>query len=593
MQRIRIVFVVLAVVLVVTLGLLVSQALVSVETERDLRHRLVAERAFDEMERELNAFLRREEERPFEHYRDLYLPESGGTATRSPLADPPQEDFIVGYFQMDPDGSLSSPAQSQNEKLQALMGRQWDNAAFRESPVTHPTQSPGTTVILSEKKKKQVDFDDYSPQTALSQLNRAAAEREQQQQATKQSMLSKVYDFTGRRAREAASAQPAAKDAFDPNLDEEVMEAVNVDLEPMVGRLADSDHLLIYRTVLIDQNAYRQGLVLHIPRLVEWLSAQVLVAGGLSAHAQVIWVEEAGSLAESPGQYLFRHRFAEPFAQVTGVLTLDPLPDDGGARYIYLLSALLALVATLGLIAVYRMVAVTVGFANRRYNFVSAVTHELKTPLTAIRMYGEMLRDGVVASKEKRQHYYRVITAETERLTRLVNNVLELARLERKDRSLSLVVGDIEPVLEEVVAILEPHAQQEAFRLRVEVEESLPPVRFDRDALTQVLFNLVDNAIKYSRQAEKKEILLSCRRHETGVVLAIADYGPGVPPRHLRRIFEPFYRGEDELTRTSKGTGIGLALVRGLVERMGGSVSGHNREAGGFVVSVSLRSATA
>jgi signal transduction histidine kinase len=238
------------------------------------------------------------------------------------------------------------------------------------------------------------------------------------------------------------------------------------------------------------------------------------------------------------------------------------------------------------------MVAVTVGFANRRYNFVSAVTHELKTPLTAIRMYGEMLRDGLVASKEKRQQYYGVITAETERLTRLVNNVLELARLERKDRSLSLVVGDIGPVLEEVVAILQPHAQQEAFCLRIEVEESLPPVRFDRDALTQVLFNLVDNAIKYSRRAEKKEILLSCRRHETGVVLAVADHGPGVAPRHLKRVFEPFYRGEDELTRTSKGTGIGLALVRGLVERMGGAVSGHNREAGGFEVSVSLRSAT-
>lgn len=591
MQRIRIVFVVLAVVLAVTLGLLVSQALNSVATERDLQHQLVAERAFDEMERELNAFLRREEERPFEHYRDLYVSQNGGADTRSPLADPPQENFIVGYFQMEPDGSLSSPAPSQDKKLQALMGRQWDNATYRDDSAAPPVQSPGTTVVLGEQKKKEaVSFGDYTPQSALSQLNRAAAEREQQQQETKQSMLSKVYDFTGRRAGQAAPA--ADKDAFEQGLEEEIAETVDVGLEPMVGRLANSDHLLIYRTVLIDQNAYRQGMVLHIPQLVEWLSAQVLVAGGLSAHAQVTRAEGTGSLTELPGQYLFRHRFAEPFAPVTSVLTLDPLPEDGGAGFIYLLSALLALVATLGLISAYRTVAVAVGFANRRYNFVSAVTHELKTPLTAIRMYGEMLRDGLVASKEKRQQYYGVITAETERLTRLVNNVLELARLERKDRSLSLVVGDIGPVLEEVLAILQPHAQQEDFRLRVEVEESLPPVRFDRDALTQVLFNLIDNAIKYSRQAEKKEILLSCRRHETGVVLSVADHGPGVAPRHLKRVFEPFYRGEDELTRTSKGTGIGLALVRGLVERMGGAVSGHNREAGGFEVSVSLRSAT-
>jgi signal transduction histidine kinase len=288
--------------------------------------------------------------------------------------------------------------------------------------------------------------------------------------------------------------------------------------------------------------------------------------------------------------YLYNHRFAEPFAPIAGVLELDPLPEAGGASYVYWLAALLALAATLGLFALYRMVAVAVAYAQRRHNFVSSVTHELKTPLTAIRLYGEMLRDGLVPSDEKRQRYYQVITAETERLTRLVNNVLELSRLERKERSLSMVSGDIAPVIEEVVGVLGPHAEKEGFAIRVEVDPRLPPVRYDRDTLLQVLFNLVDNAIKYSRNAPSREITLSCQARKDRVVLSVADQGPGVPSRHLARVFQPFYRAEDELTRSSKGTGIGLALVRGLVERMGGSVSGRNAEGGGFVVSISFPS---
>ncbi|MCP4657021.1 MAG: HAMP domain-containing histidine kinase, partial [bacterium] len=238
--------------------------------------------------------------------------------------------------------------------------------------------------------------------------------------------------------------------------------------------------------------------------------------------------------------------------------------------------------------ALYRMVAVVVDYAERRTNFVSAVTHELKTPLTAIRMYGEMLRDGMVPDEGKRQRYYEIMTAESERLTRLLSNVLELARLERKTRTMNLVMADLAPVVEEAIAVLGPHAEKEGFTIRLDLAPERVPARFDRDALKQVLFNLLDNALKYSRKASEKEVIVSCRRQQDGVVLRVADRGPGVSRPHLKRIFEPFYRGESELTRTSKGTGIGLALVRGLVERMGGTVTGRNRGEGGFEVSVFL-----
>ena len=103
-----------------------------------------------------------------------------------------------------------------------------------------------------------------------------------------------------------------------------------------------------------------------------------------------------------------------------------------------------------------------------------------------------------------------------------------------------------------------------------------------------MLFNLVDNGIKYARGAEDRVIHLGCRRHESGVELVVRDHGPGVPSRQLSRVFEAFYRGGDELTRTTKGTGLGLALVKGLVERMHGAISGRNAPGGGFEVRIAL-----
>ena len=116
------------------------------------------------------------------------------------------------------------------------------------------------------------------------------------------------------------------------------------------------------------------------------------------------------------------------------------------------------------------------------------------------------------------------------------------------------------------------------------VAGDLPAVRFDRDALLQVLFNLVDNAMKYAKASDRRTVELEARRDGDAVTVAVRDFGPGVARAHLERVFEPFYRGESELTRTTKGTGIGLALVKELGERMGAAVSGANADGGGFRV---------
>lgn len=349
-----------------------------------------------------------------------------------------------------------------------------------------------------------------------------------------------------------------------------------------------------------------EGFVVDRDALVERLRTRVLEEQGLGKLAHVAAVQSAPEsswyalsknavdrevrLPERDVAYSFNHRFAVPFEELEARLDLGPLGEESTGRLLYPLTFLLALSVVIGLYALYRMVAVQVAFAERRSNFVAAVSHELKTPLTAIRMYGEMLRDDLVESDEKRRSYYATISSETERLSRLINNVLELSRLERDERPVQLVVGDVRSLVAEAVEIVRPHAEREGFRLAVRCADNLPAARFDRDAMMQILFNLLDNAIKYGRGERDRTIEVCCEAARAGVQVSVIDHGKGVEAGHLKAIFEPFYRAQSELTRTQQGTGIGLSLVLGLVRRMGGDVQGLNRHPG-FEVRVTLPAA--
>jgi signal transduction histidine kinase len=358
-----------------------------------------------------------------------------------------------------------------------------------------------------------------------------------------------------------------------------------------VGRLA-GEHLLLLRTVLVGDRGYRQGLVVDVPRLARFLRDGALGALALPgarlafAPGGVFEVGRTGEDARS-----FSHGFAEPFDALSVELALAPLADGPGEGTILALAALLVLAAGAGLFALYRMVAVRLAFAQRRSNFAAAVSHELKTPLTAIRMYVEMLRDGLVPTEEKRREYYATLGSESERLSRLIDNVLEFSRLERGTRRLELQAAPLGPAVREVAELLRPHAERQGFRFEIEAPADLPPVRFERDALAQILFNLVENALKYARGAADRTVELRCRAEGARVALTVRDRGPGVPERRLARVFEPFYRGEDELTRETQGSGIGLALVRGLAERMGAGVSARNAPGGGFEVTLRFAAA--
>lgn len=359
-------------------------------------------------------------------------------------------------------------------------------------------------------------------------------------------------------------------------------------LEPMTGHRIGDRYLLLFRTVVIDGEGFRQGLLIDRRALGSWLADQVIGAGPLAELASVRF-DRSEPAPPDQAAHIASHPFAEPFSDLEAELRVSPLRDSDSATTVYLLAALLAIVGILGLGSVYRMTAVVVDFAERRSNFVAAVSHELKTPLTAIRMHGEMLRDGLVPDESRRIDYYRTITDESERLSRLIDNVLEFSRLDKGGRPLSPVVGSPVAIVADIVERLRPHAERAGFTLTAELADELPAVQFDRDALIQMIFNLVENAIKYAARAERREILVRCIASDgDAVAVIVRDFGPGVPREHLVRIFEPFHRVEDELTRSTKGSGIGLSLVKRLGEAMGASVRGNNPEDGGFEVRIGL-----
>ncbi len=670
MARVRKLFLLVAVALLVLIGLLSERAITSVAAERQAHHTLVAERIFDEMERELSTFLEREEERPFGHYRHDFVAAQLTNAaalgklplSRSPLAELPVEPYLVGYFELDPNGVFNTPLRPRDrahwrpspevsqrvDQLQRLVLQRWPQAGAKAGPRQSQSrgagmgkeqqaktpggrikQLPGTTVIVPDGPDPapavavaaQADVQpEQQPveqeKSSLRALNRGVSKRSKRSAKVTSTSASNVGDFErgesepgGRgtlldffeRPQRSGPPSDARNEPLDDGLSggstafqqrDGRAALIDLGLEPMVGVLVDPDHLILYRTVWLGNRAFRQGLVIDVEQLAIWLYDSTVGGSPLAAHTRVA-ISGAPAIEASAG-YRYSHRFGDPFADLSAVSSLAPLPDAVSPTYVYALVAALLLAGVLGLIALYRMVSVMVAYAQRRSDFVSAVTHELKTPLTSIRMYGEMLQEEMVPNDEKRHEYYRHITAETERLSRLINNVLELARLEKGRREMTLVAESPRAVIEQVLEVLTPQAQSEGFRLTLDVEPDLPPVRFDRDALLQVLFNLVDNALKYARKAEHKEIVISCQRTPdgAGVSLGVRDHGPGVSERHLRRIFEPFYRGQNELTRTAKGTGIGLALVAGLVERMHGEVSGRNLDDGGFEVRVALPAAS-
>ncbi len=223
--------------------------------------------------------------------------------------------------------------------------------------------------------------------------------------------------------------------------------------------------------------------------------------------------------------------------------------------------------------------------ARRKADFVANVSHELKTPLTAIRLHAEMLEAGRVDSEEKRQHYLRVLVGESRRLGRLVDSVLTFSRLERGGHALRLERVSVAEAVAGVCEAARPAVEAAGMRLEAAVEPSLS-VQADRDALAQCLHNLIDNAVKY---AARGVVRITAEAGGGRARIRVCDDGPGIAAAMHERVFEAFERADNALTAVSQGVGLGLAITRRLASKMAGSVRYEQPPKGGACFVVELK----
>jgi signal transduction histidine kinase len=232
--------------------------------------------------------------------------------------------------------------------------------------------------------------------------------------------------------------------------------------------------------------------------------------------------------------------------------------------------ALLLLMIAAGLVATYRLIRRESEIARLKSDFVANVSHDLKTPLALIRMFAETLEMDRVPDERRRREYYGVLTRESERLSRLIDNVLDFSRIESGRQRYEITPAPVEPIVHEVVESFRHPLEQQGFKVDVAIEPDLPDVPLDADAMKQALANLVDNAMKYS--GDRRHIRVAARRDGGGVAVEVADEGIGIPVAERERIFEKFYRVGRSETQGRRGSGVGLALVKHIVEAHGGRV---------------------
>ncbi len=332
------------------------------------------------------------------------------------------------------------------------------------------------------------------------------------------------------------------------------------------GWWIDVGHFLeTHVSEVVDARLPENPLIYGGPESVGSLSVALLGPGG----QELARVREGGHAATAQVQALsgpfqgFSVRVAAspaaPVAWISGFVGLE-----------LGLIALMVLVIASAVVFGLRYTAQQLELASHKASFVSNVSHELKTPLSLIRLAVETLEMGRIRGPEDQERFLRTVGREAQRLNQLVDNILDFARLEAGKREFRFAPTDLPSVAREVLDSFRTRLEEQGFRTEVSLPAGLPPVRADASALGQCLLNLLDNAIKYSR--ERKEVRIAAEPRGGWVALTVADRGVGIPLQHHRRIFEQFVRLDHGLVHEVKGAGLGLALVDHIVRAHGGRI---------------------
>jgi signal transduction histidine kinase len=263
----------------------------------------------------------------------------------------------------------------------------------------------------------------------------------------------------------------------------------------------------------------------------------------------------------------------------------------------FIVGTILVMTALTGVMwAMWRVFNRELALSRMKQSFVADVSHELKTPLALIRLFGETLLSGRVSSDDKRREYYEIITRESSRLTHLINNILDFARIDAGRKRYTMVECDVAALVKETYEAYLLQLDHEKFEHQLILGDDLPLIQCDRDAVAQALINLINNAMKYSDGDDRFlgiDVSLETRRGGHGVLISVSDRGIGIKPEDRNHLFTDFYRADDDLVRARRGAGLGLALVKHIVDAHHGIVDVESRLVKGSTFRIFLPQARA
>lgn len=251
-----------------------------------------------------------------------------------------------------------------------------------------------------------------------------------------------------------------------------------------------------------------------------------------------------------------------------GIGALASLESEHRQWTLYFFGA--AAILILGAVLMSREILNQLEHARLRSHLLSNISHELKTPLSLIRLYADTLESDRVNNEEERHKFLGIIGRESKRLTHLIDNVLDVQRIEEKRKTYSFAQVRPDRVVRNTVEAYRFQLVESGFELKLDIDDELPLLMLDEEAMAQAIINLIDNATKYSDAI--KEIRVRCYRNGDNVCISVADRGIGIAAADQEKIFDSFYRAEKDLVHNVKGSGLGLPVVRHVAEAHGGNV---------------------
>ena len=583
----RLIFVAIFIVIAIPVIVLLSHSYAQLQASSLFGYKEHAFSVLQNLNKNITSDLAIEDRRSYADYRFIRsVPVFGGEEiTMSELADFPLRSHyvgLVGHFQLDPSGNLSTPVLPDGVLESIPMVDRDKRLAIRNkiSQILNTSgfsaiSSPSVMTQTSSSAEKSLDSTRKNDSKLIDQIYKqdldiSGSNKKKKNSKSRVEQITKTGDF----AFGVESTKLDTTGLLVRLINTESTHSMEAEID-FFQAIVDSNYIIFHRTVRRGADVFIQGFIvdarIYLTNLVKneiekykgvtkGAQQDPLVLAFIHKNQTFVAFGERNNITTE----LLSEPLQAPLSDITfKMYTTQKAP---GGEFVLFIGLLMLTVIAIGLISIYHVTQSRMKLAAKRQDFVSAITHELKTPLTAIKMYAELLQNSWVVNEEKKQKYYGQIASEADRLSRLIQNVLNLSKLDGNRWNVQLRMEKPKRVLDDFVSTYSKNVEKQGFELTVSSDTDADNISLmiDRDAIMQILMNLVDNSLKFSKNADYKMINVELRIKDTDMYLAVRDYGPGIPPSEMKKVFQEFYRVENEMTRQTSGTGIGLSMVKKL-----------------------------